>query len=130
MQCPVCPNNETKQLTGNRYICAKCHTDFEIHAPSSIKEHDANESEWSRVEAEIQRNTQDRIDWKPILRMSLTKAVALLKLEGLDGNTIYEELCKTHPELSDEQKRRMRIGIAARLGETDTYESAKQQVTR
>ena len=76
---------------------------------------------WPELKPEIDRNTQKRIKWKQVLGMSLTKAISLLRNEvGDNPNYIHWLICDGHPELDAEQKRRMWIGIRARIGENQT----------
>lgn len=75
---------------------------------------------WYIVEEQINLNKQKRINWVTVLGMSLTKAVAKFKMGDLPAEFCYEEICKTHLELTDEMKRRLKIGICARYGEMGT----------
>lgn len=78
---------------------------------------------WDVVEEQMEKNKMPRINWKALLGMSLTRAVARFKAAGLDGDLIYKTLIFEHPELTDEMKRRLKIGVAARCGEMATSQS-------
>lgn len=81
---------------------------------------------WNVVEKEIQRNTIKRFNWKLYLGHSLTSCIAKLREQGLDAEETYHELIKTHPDLNEELKRRLKIGVCARFGEMGTVEKVKQ----
>ena len=81
-----------------------------------------NHFDWGVVENAMQHNTRDRFNWKLYLGMSLTRAVAKLRYEGLTAEQTYYELLKTHPELNEELRRRLKIGVCARFGEMGTVE--------
>lgn len=81
---------------------------------------------WEVVEKEIERNTSDRINWKEYLNMSLSKAINLIRANGMDADFCYNELCKVHPEFTYEMKRKLRIGISARYGEQKSAENVKK----
>jgi len=83
--------------------------------------------DWGVVENAIQQNTKQRFNWKLYLGMSLTQAIAKLKFEGLTAEQSYHELIKTHPDLNEELKRRLKIGVCARFGEMGTVEKVKQR---
>lgn len=79
--------------------------------------------DWNIIEEQKKLNKQPRINWKAILGMSLTRAIARFKAAGLSTDLTYKTICYEHPELTDEMKRKLKIGIAARFGEMGTAQS-------
>ncbi len=78
---------------------------------------------WDIVEEQKKLNNRPRINWKAILGMSLTRAIARFKAAGLNADMTYKTICLEHPELSEEMIRKLRIGVAARYGEMATSQS-------
>ena len=118
MNCPVCGNSNVECCMKNKYKCNNCSTWFEIEKKEEIKPNIT----WDLVEEQKEINTRDRFDWRSVLGMSLTRAVAKLKATGLSADDTYLEICKTF-NLSEELKRRLKIGVAARYGEMATAQS-------
>jgi hypothetical protein len=85
------------------------------------------EVNWAVVEEQIQNNKSYRIKWKAYLGMTLTRAVARLKTQGLNSDEIFAQICKAHPEFPAELTRRLRIGVAARMGEMGTADSERNR---
>lgn len=85
------------------------------------------EINWSIIEEQMELNTHYRINWKAYFDMSLTRLIAKLKAEGNNQNETYKKIIEIQPDLPDELKRRLEIGIAARFGETATYDSEKNK---
>lgn len=85
---------------------------------------------WQVVEEQIERNQQPRINWKPLLGMSLTKAVARFRAAGLTAKQTLDALYFEHPELTEEAKRRLKIGVCARFGEMGSVESELKKARR
>ena len=83
---------------------------------------------WELVEQQIKRNTKPRINWKALIGMSLTRAIARFKAAGLNAEQTYNSLVFEHPDWSDEIKRRLQIGVAARFGEMATSQSELKKV--
>ena len=83
---------------------------------------------WEALKAEINRNTYPRINWKVILGMSLTRAVARCKTAGLNVEQAIKTIEFEHPGLSKEAKRRLRIGVTARFAEMGTALSEIRKV--
>ena len=79
-----------------------------------------NDKIWEVVNEQREINTKERIDWTPILKMSLSKATARFKAAGLTPEQTYNAICFEHPELDTEAKRKMWIGINARCGEMNS----------
>lgn len=75
---------------------------------------------WQVIEKQIEINKQQRLNWKQIIGMSLTRACARFKAAGYDAKKTYEILCFEHEDWSDEVRRRLYIGINARFGEMGT----------
>lgn len=87
------------------------------------------ESAWERViEPEIRRNKYPRVNWKALLGMSLTRAVAKCKAAGLNAEQTFKTLEYENPKFSDELLRRMKIGVVARFGEMGTSQSELKRV--
>jgi len=82
---------------------------------------------WDIVEQQMKLNKSYRIKWKAYYGMSLTRLIAQLKAQGLSQNQTYERILSLQPDLPSELKRRLQIGIAARFGETATYDSEKKK---
>ena len=80
--------------------------------------------DWELIAKEIKRSKQVRINWKNILGMTLTKYIALCKANGLSQELIYKEIMLIY-DLSQEEARKLKIGIGARFAENATMESAK-----
>jgi hypothetical protein len=72
---------------------------------------DSLDKAWDTVDDAKDRNTSDRFDWKLILGMSVTSYVE--KYIDMDVYDIYEQILKEHPDLSLEQKRRLKINVSA-----------------
>jgi hypothetical protein len=72
---------------------------------------DSLDKAWEDVDEAKDRNTKERFDWKPVLGMSVTNYVRKNKM--LYVYDIYEQILREHPELSDEQKRRLKINVSA-----------------
>ena len=126
MKCPICVNCEAQEIGYGYFKCPQCFTVFKVEGPQEHKGVTQHTSpiNWNLVKEQMTLNKKDRFDWKKIIGMSLTRAVAKLKEQNLTPEQIYEELSITF-KLSDELKRRLKIGIAARIGESKTYESEK-----
>lgn len=75
------------------------------------EQQDSLDKAWDTVDEAKDRNTSERFDWKPILGMSVTNYVRKFKTMGVYD--IYEQILKEHPDLSDEQKRRLKINVSA-----------------
>lgn len=75
---------------------------------------------WDFVKKQIDKNTYPRINWRDLIGMSLTRACAKFKAVGLTSLQAYDILCSEHPNWSNEVKRRLKIGVAARFGEMGT----------
>jgi hypothetical protein len=111
----------------------ECNTFFKVEEKSAqavkgfsgvtLEEIKTETKSWQIVEEAKRRNSQDRINWKQILGVTLTREVARLKAEGLNPERAYGVIVNAHPELTAEQKRRLLIGVAARFGEMGTAES-------
>lgn len=83
---------------------------------------------WPIVEKEMEKNQQPRINWKAIIGMSLTRAIARFKAAGLTADMTYDTLLFENPNLTQEMKRRLRIGVCARFGEMSTAQSELKKV--
>ncbi|KKN25432.1 hypothetical protein LCGC14_0884640 [marine sediment metagenome] len=77
------------------------------------------------VQAQIDINTQKRLNWKQLIGMSLTRAVAKFRGSGLNASQTINILCKENPGWNSEVIRRLEIGVHARFGEMHTAEGAR-----
>ena len=93
---------------------------------TTIHEKKPIENHWEEIDKQIERNTQERINWKKYLNMSLTKAVAKYRAAGCDADITYNSIINEHPELTTEEKRRLKIGVCARFGEMETAQKATE----
>lgn len=125
--CPMCGNENVANISLNYYKCNHCNQWFQINSNPYDKKIEPTEEavNWDLVEEQISINTKDRFNWREYFGISLTRVIARLKAQGLNSDEVYSELCKTHPDLSVELKRRLKIGCAARFGEIATAESEK-----
>ena len=123
MKCEFCHNNIQDgafEYKGKWYCSQECM----IQGQNKPKEIIG----WELVEEQIKKNSYPRINWKPLLNMSLTRAIAKFKAAGLNAEQAYKILVFEHPDWSDEVKRRLKIGIAARFGEMATSQSELKKV--
>ena len=86
-----------------------------------------SEVNWSIVEEQMSLNKSYRIKWKAYLGNTLNRVVARLKVEGNTADEAYRKNCDMRPDLPEELKRKLKIGVAARFGETGTYDSEKKR---
>jgi hypothetical protein len=81
------------------------------------------------VKPEIERNTYPRINWRAFFKgLSLTRVIAKFKAAGLNASQTYDTLVYENPTFSEEVKRRLKIGVAARFGEMKTAQSELKKV--
>jgi len=76
----------------------------------------------------LQREAQEqrkRVDWPSILGKKLTAVVSSLRARGLSKAEVFDCITSEYPGLSDELRRRLVIGIRARMGEMRTAEQAR-----
>lgn len=144
--CPMCGSAELDLLQRTphnlTYRCRNCKEWFtiqnkhetvtssndyilpNINYPSTLR--DPKGLEWPVIEQEIEKNKIDRFDWRKYLGESLTKAIAKLKAQKFSKEEAYDDLRLSHPKLSAELLRKLKIGIIARYGEINTAEAAKK----
>ena len=78
--------------------------------------------EWDIIQEHIEKSERVRIVWKEILGVSLTEYVARRKNAGVERwELVFNEAIKTHPELTYEQRRRLKIGVVSRFAEISQY---------
>jgi citrate lyase beta subunit len=75
---------------------------------------------WKVVNEQIARNRQARINWTRVFGMSLSKYVARCKAEGLSALQTLDKAITENAGLSDEARKRLKIGICARFGEINS----------
>lgn len=83
---------------------------------------------WQLVVDEIKRNQYPRINWRVVLGMSLTRACARFKAAGMTAEQTIKALEFEHEDLTEEARRRLRIGVCARFGEIGTAQSEFKKV--
>ena len=89
------------------------------------------EINWNVVEDNIARNKNYRVCWRAYLGNSLTRIIGRCKAMNYTAEQTYKYCIDKQPDLPQELKRRLIIGIAARYGEAATIESEKlKQTTR
>lgn len=76
-----------------------------------VERDDSLDKAWETTNEAKDRNKADRFDWKPILGMSVTNYVR--KYKHLYVYDIYDQILREHPDLSDEQRRRLKINVSA-----------------
>jgi hypothetical protein len=133
MICPMGCECECISLPRNNYECPKCKGWFKDEGKAPIpsekpKKEVYHGNSWGFVEEEMQKNSTVRVNWKFIFGMSLTRLVAKLKTQGLNADEAYISIVSGNNALSEELKRRLKIGVAARYGEMATVESEKEKV--
>ena len=88
-----------------------------------------SDADWDLVNAQIERSKIKRIKWKEILGMSLTKAILLLKKDGLNSNECFlmlkeqsklTEYLEHHFSAREKIIENLRISVSARYGEAKT----------
>lgn len=75
---------------------------------------------WRVINEQIEKNRQARINWKRVFGMSLSKYVARCKAQGLSPLQTLDKAITENAGLSDEAKKRLKIGICARFGEINS----------
>ena len=105
---------------------ASCLTEF---CPSCRAKRDTKASWEGVVVPEIKRNNYPRMNWKGVLGMSLTRAVARFKAAGMSAEQTIKAI-EFENDLTDEAKRRLRIGVCARFGEMGTAQSELKKVKK
>ena len=119
IDCVICEREKSAQeVSDNKFFCKNCHSWFTIE-PKTKEEEQKQDINWDLVEEKIKQTTGDRTNWKMILGKSLTKEVANLKFKGNKQDECFDIICKSSP-LTEEQMRKLKIGIAARFGEIDS----------
>lgn len=88
---------------------------------SSMKNTAEKLNHWEVVQEAISKNRQPRMHWQSILKMSLTRAVARFKAAGMTAEQTIKAIEFEHPDLTDEARRRLKIGVCARFGEAGTH---------
>jgi len=83
---------------------------------------------WEVVKEQIQVNRKSRINWKDVFGETLTKVVASHRAQGLNALFTLAALCGKYPGMSEELKRRLKIGVCARFGEMKSEENAHIKV--
>jgi len=129
--CPICGSKKIDKLTEDTYRCKSCGQWFKVtprfivEEPREMKPKEVREIiNWDLVENQKKINKGDRLNWKEVLGITLTKVVANLKSKGYNSNKVYDYICNKYPTLTSEHKRRLKIGIAARFGEIDSEKEA------
>lgn len=75
---------------------------------------------WAVINEQIARNSQTRINWVRVFGVSLSKYVARCKAQGLNPVQTLDKAITENAGLSDEAKKRLRIGVCARFGEINS----------
>ena len=71
--------------------------------------------EWQVVNEQIERSTIPRENWALILGKSLSKIIAGYKAQGLNVDEVLGKILKDYPHLTEEQIRKLRIGVSSRF---------------
>ena len=80
------------------------------------------------LDKNILRNELPRFSWSRMFGISLTKYVARLRAEGLDASQTFRIIIYENPNLTTEEKRRLKIGVSARFGEMKSAEKEKERM--
>lgn len=83
---------------------------------------------WDLVEEQKKINTHKRLNWKLLFGKSLTRVIAEYKAQGLNQDEVFAVITSKYG-LTDDAMRRLRIGVAARFGEINSEQSAKEQLS-
>ena len=74
----------------------------------------------------MNENKGNRLNWKEILGVSLTKWVYMLRKEGMDAKEVIKFTCNEHPMLRRKDYfDKLKIGVNARFGEMNTADEVK-----
>ncbi len=105
----------------------KARQKIEIKEPNiDVGDYNETSKHWNLVQKSIDENKGNRLDWKEILKCSLTEYVARLRNEGLNQDEIIKLTCMEHPFLRREDYfNKLNIGVNARFGEMKTAEGVK-----
>lgn len=86
-------------------------------------------NEWIVINEQIERSKIIRIKWKKVIGMSLTKAILLLKKDGLTSEECFVMLrdeskitpfIKSQFEMREKILQNLKISVSARYGESKT----------
>ena len=72
---------------------------------------------WDIINEQIENSKIQRTRWSDIFGMSLTKVITKFKLAKVSPGLTYDLICDKFSQLTLEQKRKLKISIAARYGE-------------